>query len=79
LQFYRRSIIYRHIIFFVLRMTTATATELELFVMSPVAMDDDTAGEDNADLSAEAEPGDDELKEEGEEGEKTGDEDEAAE
>ena len=57
-----RSIIYRHIIFFVLRMTTATASELELLVLG---MDgDDVAGEDNADMSDEAEPGDDELKEE---------------
>ena len=43
-------------------MTTATASELELLVLG---MDgDDVAGEDNADMSDEAEPGDDELKEE---------------
>jgi hypothetical protein len=44
-------------------MATATATELELLVMAPMAMDDDAmGGDDNADMSDEEEPGDDELK-----------------
>lgn len=43
-------------------MSTATASELELLVLG---MDgDDVAGEDNADMSEEMEPGDDELKDE---------------